>query len=88
MNQFEAPGETYTPIEWEFFLDRKHGRNRDSPSPLVILGGVIGGVLLSILIMGATFIRQNPLALNQSAGGLVAASETTVGRSRLLSNRM
>lgn len=87
MNQFEAPGETYTPVEWEFFLDRKHGRNRDSPSPLVILGGVIGGVLLSILIMGATFIRQNPLALNQSAGGLAAASET-VGRSRLLSNRM
>jgi len=81
INQFEAPEQDYTPVKWEFWLDRKHGRNREDPAPYVILGGVIGGVVIGILIMGATFIRQNPIALGQSAGGLTANAEQ-VGRSR------
>jgi len=79
LNSFEAPGETYNMPQWEFWLDRKHGRNRDTPTPWVILGGVIGGVCLTFLIMAATFIRQNPEAVSQSAGGLVASEQ--VGRS-------
>jgi len=80
LNSFQAPGEVNEMKDWEFYLDRKHGRNRDTPTPYVILGGVIGGIVLAIVIMALTFIRQNPQAVSQSAGGLVASE--SVGRSR------
>jgi carbonic anhydrase len=80
LNSFDAPGEVYTPMNWEFWLDRKHGRNRDEPSPFIITGGVIGGIVLAVLIMSATFIRQNPASVASSAGGLV--NSESVGRSR------
>jgi len=88
LNSFQAPGETYTPVVADFFLDRERTRNREKPTPYVILGGVIGGIVLTILIMFATFIKQDTSAVSQSAGGLVASD--SVGRSRYgrMSDRM
>jgi len=79
LNSFDAPGEDYVPVEWEFYLDRIHGRNREEPNPLIILGGVVGGIILGIVIMGATFVRQDPKNVKESAGGLVTAA-TRYGR--------
>lgn len=80
LNSFEAPGEIKEHVNYEFWLDRDHGRNRDKPTPWVILGAMVGGVLLTLSIMAATFIRSNPLSLRQSAGGLVGAVPEAVGR--------
>jgi len=81
LNSFKAVGEVFNENSYEFWLDRNNlnpGRDRDPPSPLVITGGIIGGILIAIAIMAATFIPQSTIALAKSAGGLVASEP--VGR--------
>jgi hypothetical protein len=81
LNSFQAPDQDYHPEKWEFYLDRFHGRNRDKPTPYVIMGGVVAAGIMTLGIFCATFIRQASIKVTGSAGGLVASAES-VGRSR------
>jgi carbonic anhydrase len=78
LNNFEAPGDEADMTDYAFWLDRYHGRDREKPTPWVVLGGIIGGIIIAILIMVATFVPQNQVALAQSAGGLI--SSEPIGR--------
>jgi len=80
VNTFQAPDQEYSPQKYEFYLDRFHGRNRDKPTPYVIMGGVLAAVIMTLGIFCATFIRQASVKVTGSAGGLVASAES-VGRS-------
>lgn len=71
-NSFEAPGEDFNVQTWEFYLDRFRGRNRNPPTPYIVLGGVIGGCVLGVLVMFATFVREDEKTSVQSAGGLTS----------------
>jgi len=77
-NTFEAPGEKHVPEHFDFYMDRRHGRNRDPPSSFVITGGIVGCLLFAPLIMYITFVRQNPDTFSMSAGGLFASN--AIGR--------
>jgi carbonic anhydrase len=82
MNTFKASGEAWSFPTYQYYLDRNHGRNRDTPSSLISLGGIIGAIVIAILIMYATFIPQNSESLKGSAGGLDAnPAASFMGRS-------
>jgi len=81
MNTFKAVGEVWNIKKYDYYLDRNYGRNRDTPSSFIVLGGIVGSIVIAVLIMFATFIPQNTETLKGSAGGLTSETTTFLGRS-------
>jgi carbonic anhydrase len=73
VNSFEVPGEVYVKPIHDFYLDRYHFRDRDKPSPFIIMGGICGAVVIAIVIMCSTFQRETG-SRDKHAGGLTAES--------------
>jgi len=66
------------PANYDFFLNRKVGRDRWQPAPGAILVPIVGTVLLTVAIMFSTFVREDIRRKRESAGGL----EQTIGKAQ------
>jgi len=72
-----------TEVDYRFFLGREMARNRETPSPGLIMIPILGTIFLTITLMGSTFVFEDRKRNKESHGGL----EETIGRPTMAPTR-